>query len=358
MINKDRFNAVLGRMKQYGLKQILVTDDYSMLYLIGRMIHPLERAGALLIKDSGEVHAYMNNLFCFEPDPDMVMHYYADGENVYGMIADELEPGDVGFDKEWPAKHVIRVLMERDDINPVLGSDPVDMARAVKDEQEKEALRHAGKINDMTMEYALSQVGPDVTEAEMSDMIEKYFEANGGVQDIQFQLACYGANAAEPHHISDGTKVNEGDAVLLDIWCPINNYWCDMTRTVFYKCVSDEHREIYEIVKRAQQAAIDFVRPGVKMSDVDAVARGVITDAGYGEYFLTRTGHGVGLTVHEPPFAASDSEVIAEPGMCFSIEPGIYLKDDVGVRIEDLVIVTDDGCEVLTKYPKDLQVVG
>lgn len=165
-------------------------------------------------------------------------------------------------------------------------------------------------------------------------------------------------NAAEPHHGAvAGEMLHEGDAVLFDLWAPINNYWCDMTRTVFYKSVSEEHRKVYEIVKQAQQAAIDFVKPGVKMSDIDAVARKVISDAGYGEYFLTRTGHGVGMTVHEPPEASPSCDLVAEVGMCFSIEPGIYLKDNVGVRIEDLVIVTEDGCEVLTKYPKDLQVV-
>ena len=172
------------------------------------------------------------------------------------------------------------------------------------------------------------------------------------------QCVSYGATAADPHHFPDDTKLKDGDAVLLDLFSRKNYYWCDMTRTVFYKSVSAHHREVYEVVKTAQQAAIDFVKPGVVMKDIDAVARKVITDAGYGEYFITRTGHGVGMDLHELPFAAPDSEIIAEPGMCFSIEPGIYIPEDIGVRIEDLVLVTEDGCEVLTHYPKELQIIG
>lgn len=359
MMNKERFDRVIENMKKEGLTQILVADDPSIFYLVGIFVNPMERCGAILIKDSGEIHAFMNNLFCVEPIDGITMHYYADGENPYAMIAAELQPGKVGFDKNWDTKHTISVLQERDDIIPVLGSDCVDWCKAHKDEQEKELLRNAARVNDMAVEFAINHIDPSLDEKQLSDMIEEFFEANGAVQDMQLQYVCYGKNAAEPHHGAvAGETLKEGDAVLFDLWAPINNYWCDMTRTVFYKSVSEEHRKVYEIVKEAQQAAIDFVKPGVKMSDIDAVARKVISDAGYGDKFLTRTGHGVGMTVHEPPEASASCDLIAEPGMCFSIEPGIYLKDNVGVRIEDLVIVTEDGCEVLTKYPKDLQVVG
>ena len=359
MMNKQRFERVVENMKKTGLSQILVTDDPSIFYLTGRVVNPMERCGAILIKDSGEVHAFMNNLFCFEEMEGMIMHYYADGENPYALIAAELQPGKVGFDKNWTAKHTISVLQERDDLIPVLGSDCVDWCKSQKDEEERELLRQASRINDMAVEFGIKHIDPSLDEKQLSDMIEEFCEEHGAARDIQLQYVCYGKNAAEPHHGAvAGEMLKEGDAVLFDLWAPINNYWCDMTRTVFYKSVSEEHRKVYEIVKEAQQAAIDFVKPGVKMCDIDAVARKVITDAGYGDKFLTRTGHGVGMTVHEPPEASASCDLIAQPGMCFSIEPGIYLKDDVGVRIEDLVIVTEDGCEVLTKYPKDLQIVG
>ena len=359
LINKQRLERVIANMKECGLSQILVSDDPSIYYLTGRLINPFERAVALLIRDNGEVHAFMNELFCFEPVEGMKMHYYKDGQNVYAMIAAELAPGKVGFDKNWASKHTISVLQERRDLIPVIGSDPVDLAKSIKDEREKELLRAAGRVNDQAVAFGISQIAPGVTEKALSDSIEAFFEEHGAVQDIQFQLVCYGANAAEPHHVSDETsKLKEGDAVLFDLWAPIDKYWCDMTRTVFYKSVSDEHRKVYEIVRAAQQAGIDFVKPGVRMCDVDATVRKVIADAGYGDKFITRTGHGVGMTVHEAPEASPSCQLIAKPGMVFSIEPGIYISGDVGVRIEDLVMVTEDGCEVLTKYPKELMVVG
>ena len=158
--------------------------------------------------------------------------------------------------------------------------------------------------------------------------------------------------------MSDNTLPRPGDSVLIDLVCPINDYWCDMTRTVFYRQVSEQHRRVYEVVRHAQQAGIDFVRPGVRMSQIDAAVRQVIVDAGYGAAFITRTGHGIGLMVHEPPDVSISCDVVAQEGMVFSIEPGIYLPGDTGVRIEDLVLVTADGCEVLTHYPKELQIIS
>lgn len=359
MLHQERVDRVIQEMKREGLSQIIIADDPAVLWLTDRKVEPMERCGALLLKENGEIHAFMNRLFCFDPMEGMVMHYYSDGENPYQMIAAELSPGKVGFDKNWASKHTISVLMEREDLIPVLGSNPVDICKSIKDEAEKEALRHAAGINDRAVAYGIEHIHPDRDEKTLSDMIEQFFEDQGATKDIQLQYVCYGKNAAEPHHGAvAGEKLQEGDAVLFDLWAPINNYWCDMTRTVFYKRCSEEHAKIYETVKAAQQAAIDSVHPGVKMCEVDAAARKVITDAGYGEYFITRTGHGAGMTVHEPPEASPSCELIAKPGMCFSIEPGIYIPGDVGVRIEDLVIVTENGCEVLTKYPKELQIVG
>ncbi len=274
MMNKERLKRVITEMKKLGLKQILVSDDPSIFWLTGRIVNPMERCGAILIKDDGDVHAFMNNLFCFAPLDGVTMHYYADGENPYKLIADELVPGPVGFDKNWASKHTISILKERNDIIPEFGSEPIDICKSHKDESEREALRHAAKINDMAVEFGINHISPELDELTLSNMIEEFFEKHGAVQDIQLQYVCYGKNAAEPHHGAvAGEMLHEGDAVLFDLWAPINNYWCDMTRTVFYKSVSEEHRKVYEIVKQAQQAAIDFVKPGVKMSDIDAVAR-------------------------------------------------------------------------------------
>ena len=131
-----------------------------------------------------------------------------------------------------------------------------------------------------------------------------------------------------------------------------------MTRTVFYKTVSQKQRQVYELVRRANEAAEAAIRPGVPLGKLDEIARKVITEGGYGPCFTHRLGHGCGIDCHEPPDVSGVSQAVCRPGMVFSIEPGIYLPGEFGVRIEDLVMVTEDGCEVLNKYPKELQVIG
>lgn len=358
MLNHDRLRNVAANMRQRGLSQILVSDDDSIFYLLGCRANAQERCGVLLIREDAQIHAFMNELFCVPPVPGIIWHTYRDGEDVYDMIAAELYPGKVGFDKSWPSRHTISLLEKRRDIIPVLGSAPVDDARMRKDTKEQELLRDAGRINDLAIAYGISHIDAAVTEAELAGQIDAFFLAHGGKQVGQYQVVCYGANAAKPHHIPGNTFLRPGDAVLIDLVCPINGYWCDMTRTVFYRQVSEQHRRVYEIVRRAQQAGIDFARPGVRMSQIDAAVRQVIADAGYGDTFITRTGHGIGLMVHEPPDVSSSCDVTAQEGMVFSIEPGIYLPGDTGVRIEDLVLVTADGCEVLTHYPKELQIIS
>lgn len=356
-MNETRIRQVIENMKAEGLSQIIVSDDDALVYLLGKTPAAEERLGALFIKDDGSLDMFVNSICCFEAPAGVTLHPHQDGEDVLGALVNHADSGSLGIDKNWRAKWLVELLERRPDIKAVHGSGPVDKARACKDEDEKELLRKAGELDDKMVAFAISQVGKGMTEAQLAKAIEDQFVKAGAGPMPECQLAIYGANCAEPHHDPDHTQIKEGDAVIFDLFAPLNGYWCDMTRTVFYKKVSDEHRKVYETVKRAQQAAIDAVAPGVRLSDIDKVARDIITEAGYGEYFITRTGHGCGLTVHEAPECSRTSTDVCQVGMCFSIEPGIYIKGDVGVRIEDLVIVTEDGCEVLTKYTKELQII-
>lgn len=357
MLRQDRVNAVLENMTLCGLQQVIVSDPGAMQYLLEQQVDAMERCGVLLLRQDGQLHAFMNRLFCFAPVAGVTLHQYRDGQDVYAMLAEALLPGAVGIDRTWPSGHALALAARRGDIRLVPGSEPVDMAMARKEPREQQLLLAAGAVNDRAIEYGIRHIDPAYSEVQLAQLIDDFFIASGGTQVGQYQVVCYGANAAQPHHVPDGTPLRPGDAVLLDLVCPINGYWCDMTRTVFYRQVSDAHRRVYETVRRAQQAGIDFVRPGVRMCDIDRAVRRVIEEAGYGDAFITRTGHGIGTHVHEPPQVSSDCQVIAQPGMVFSIEPGIYLPDDVGVRIEDLVLVTETGCQVLTHYPKELQII-
>ena len=162
---------------------------------------------------------------------------------------------------------------------------------------------------------------------------------------------------ADPHHEMNESKVKKGDSIVIDIGCKMNSYCSDMTRTVFYKTVSDHSLEVYNIVKEANKRGIDKVKAGVRFCDIDAAARDYITEKGYGKYFTHRLGHSIGIEVHDFGDVSASNTDKVQIGQIFSIEPGIYLPGDVGVRIEDLVIVTKDGCEVLNHYTKDLIIV-
>ena len=356
-MNKQRLQRVLDNMEAQGLDQILVTSTASVFYLTGYWIEPHERMLALYIDKNGRTALYGNEIFGVEATADLPVIPHADSADPVADLAAALAPGRLGVDKFWPSKFLIGVMEHRPDIRPVLGSGPIDAARRYKDEAERDALRRASKINDIVVETAIGALADGAVEAELAALVNRTYLQNGADVSDGPQLVCFGANAADPHHAPGHDTVKSGDCVVFDIFTPIRRYWCDMTRTVFYKSASEEQRTVYETVRRANEAAIAVVKPGVAFKEIDLAARKVIEDAGYGEYFTHRTGHSIGMKEHEQPPVSSECEVIAKPGMIFSIEPGIYLPGKFGVRVEDLVLVTEDGCEVLNKYPKDLIVV-
>ena len=352
-----RIKRVTDVMKGAGLDQIIVTSTTSLYYLTGLWVEPFERMSALLVKADGSVHYYGNEIFGVVPAAELPVTTHKDGDDPTAQLSAALEPGAVGIDKFWYSKFLIGLMGHRPDVTPVEGSFAVDECRRVKDEAEKKAMRRSSKINDQVVAAAILALHDGVKENEMTALVNREFLARGA--DCEgTQMACFGVNGADPHHMADSSMLQPGDSVTFDIFTPISRYWCDMTRTVFWKKVSDRQREVYELVRRANEAAEAAVKPGVRLSELDGIARGIITEGGYGPYFTHRLGHGCGIDCHEPPDVSGASEAVCEPGMVFSIEPGIYLPGEFGVRIEDLVLVTQDGCEVLNQYPKDLMVVG
>ena len=196
-----------------------------------------------------------------------------------------------------------------------------------------------------------------VTEQEVADQMLGIYLSLGADGYSFPPLVAFGANAADPHHAPDDTAVKPGDCVLFDVGCIKDGYCSDMTRTFYFKTVSEEHRKVYETTRAANEAAISKIRPGVPLRNLDAAARNLITEAGWGPNFNHRLGHFIGLSEHEFGDVSSANNWEAKPGMIFSIEPGIYLTGDTGVRVEDLVLVTEDGVEVLNHYPKNLQII-
>ena len=234
--------------------------------------------------------------------------------------------------------------------------DCIMKLRMYKDEKEIETMQFAAKIVDEAITYVSDKIKPGMTEKELWMMLYTFMSKYPGFNtDEVIILALGGANSANPHGVSGDYVFQEGDIVLMDFCAYYNFYWSDITRCVFIGNVKPKLGEIYDIVKKANLAAIAKVKPGVKAREIDKAARDVITEAGYGEFFLHRTGHGLGLSVHEEPFITSVNDIILEEGMTFTIEPGIYLEGIGGVRLEDDILVTKDGCRILTSTSKNIE---
>jgi D-alanyl-D-alanine dipeptidase len=179
-----------------------------------------------------------------------------------------------------------------------------------------------------------------------------------GHESVDFTLVGSGPNGANPHHDAGERVIAHGDTVVLDFGGFVDGYGSDTTRTVHVGEPTDEHLRVYEVVRAAQDAAVAAVRPGVACQDVDRAARAHIEAAGYGHLFTHRTGHGIGVATHEPPYIAEGETQPLEPGMCFSVEPGIYVPGEFGVRIEDIVAVTGEGARRLNTTTHEMQVVA
>ena len=231
-----------------------------------------------------------------------------------------------------------------------LASEALADLRIRKDETELAALREAAGIADTVVEE-LRELGADVvgrTEAELADWIDDRLTAHGGTEPAFETIVAAGENGAKPHHHPGDTAIRTGEPVVVDFGTRVDGYPSDQTRTLAFGGTPPEtYRRAHEVVREAQAAAVDAVDPGVPAATVDRAARDVIAEAGYGDAFIHRTGHGVGLDVHEEPYLVAGNDRELEPGMVFSVEPGVYLDGEFGCRIEDLVVVTADGVERL-----------
>ena len=226
--------------------------------------------------------------------------------------------------------------------------------RQIKTPEEIELLRQAERIGDLAFEDILHVLKPGMTELEVAAEIE-YSMKRHGAEGLSFDtIAASGVNSSMPHAIPSEKKLEMGDFLTMDFGCKYKGYCSDMTRTVCIGKASDEQKKIYNIVLSAQLRVLEELRPGMQCKDVDAIARDYIKVQGYGQYFGHGLGHGVGLYIHESPaFNTRDTSVV-KPGMIETDEPGIYLSGKFGVRIEDMILITEEGCESLAKSPKEL----
>ena len=355
---EERTAKVLKNMEEKGLEQMLVSDPPSIYYLTGKWILPNERLLALYLNKNGNHKLFVNKLFTVDGDIGIEKVWFSDTDPGCEIIAGYTDHDKLlGIDKKMAARFLLELMELGAGSGFKNASECVDKARRVKDEEETEKMILAAKLNDQAMERFKGLIREGVTELQVAAEMNAIYKELGTEGPSFGPLVSFGANAAIGHHKPDHTVLKPGDCVLFDVGCKKNSYCSDMTRTFFYKSVSEKGREVYEIVKKANLAAQADMKPGMRFCDIDKVARDIITEAGYGPNFTHRLGHCIGIEVHDAGDVSSINTDVVEEGMIFSCEPGIYLPGELGVRIEDLMLMTKDGAVSLNHVSKELEVI-
>ncbi|HEX5143621.1 MAG TPA: Xaa-Pro peptidase family protein [Mycobacterium sp.] len=360
----ERLRAAAAATADAGLAGLVITPGYDLRYLVGSRAETFERLTALVIPISGPATVVVPRLELAALresaviDLGLSLRPWVDGENPYALVQEALGGGTVAtaVTESMPALHLLP-LAEILGVVPVLATDVLRSLRMIKDPAEIDALRKAGAAIDRVHARVPEFLVPGRTEAEVAADINKAIVAEGH-SSAAFIIVGSGPHGADPHHEVSDRELQAGDIVVVDIGGPYEpGYNSDSTRTYSIGEPSAEVAQQYSILQQAQRVAVDAVRPGVTAEQVDAAARDVLADAGLGEYFVHRTGHGIGLSVHEEPYIVAGNDLPLRPGMAFSVEPGIYFPGKWGARIEDIVIVTEDGAEPVNHRPHELIVV-
>lgn len=357
----QRINLVLKEMADRGIDHLIISDPSSIEYLIDYRNQPGERMYVLLLTLDGNHTLFLNNLFYLDHELDLNVVWYSDTDDYVGLLASYLtEANCIGVDKFWSAKFLLPLMsLTNDETCFELGSICVDYIRMKKDEQEQAIMKEASRLNDLAIDQVIALCAKgNLSEREVTKRVAGIHQSLGCTGNSFAPIIAYGKNGADNHHDGDDTLLKPGDSIVIDMGGLYQGYCSDMTRTVFYKEVSEEQERVYNLVRQANEAAEAMIKPGVRLCDIDKTARDIIAQGGFVAEFNHRLGHFIGRDVHEYGDVSANFDMEVEEGMIFSIEPGVYIQGDFGVRIEDLVLVTKDGCEVLNSYTKDLLVIG
>ena len=357
-LNQARVNRLQQILGEAGIDAYFACTPVSMGYLTGFFENPHERLTLIAFRPDGppamiapglsETHAKHTEIGD--------LRVWKDGQDpseVFAGLASDwgLKTAVIGVDDEMPASFLL----------PMQAALPAALFRSacaqvaqlikVKDAEELAAMRNAAKIADYAFSEVIGARCSGKTEREIAGTLYSAMRDRGG--SPTFCIVGTGANGAEPHHVTSDAKITAGDVVVMDWGCELNRYQSDITRTIACGNPDEEARKVYRMVYKAHMAARATIRPGVPAEDIDLAAREVIEEAGYGDYFIHRTGHGIGMSGHEPPHIVQGNEEPVVVGQCFSIEPGIYLPGRFGVRIENIVAVTEDGHESFNEEPAE-----
>jgi Xaa-Pro aminopeptidase len=357
-----RMARVVNDAVKADLAGVIITPGPDLAWLTGYQPHITERLTMLVLSPDREPTLVVPRLERGDAEesaaaPLMSFVDWMDGSDPYEAASTLFRPdGEFGIsDYAW-AMHMIRLQQAMPDVSYRSLSDCLPMLRAVKDAGELARLAAAGAAADAAYRDIIGVRFAGRRETDVAADLAALLREHGHEQ-VDFTIVGSGPNGANPHHEAGDRLIQPGDTVVLDFGGLRFGYGSDTTRTVSVGEPGPQVRAVHEIVRQAQEAAVNAVRPRVTCQDIDQVARKVITDAGYGDNFIHRTGHGIGVTTHEPPYIVMGEAQPLVPGMCFSVEPGIYFAEQFGVRIEDIVTVTSNGVQRLNNTSRALQTV-
>ena len=376
----QRLAAAARATAEAGLAGLVITPGYDLRYLVGSRAQTFERLTALVVPAAGDPTMIVPRLELAAMKESAVgelgiaLRDWVDGDDPYALVAAALggssvagksaplavagksAPLAVAVTDSMPALHLLP-MAETLGVVPVLATDVLRTLRMIKDAAEVEALRKAGEAIDRVHARVPEFLVPGRTEADVAADIAEAIVAEGH-SEVAFIIVGSGPHGADPHHECSDRELRSGDIVVVDIGGPYEpGYNSDSTRTYSIGEPGPDIARRYAVLQRAQRAAVDAVRPGVTAEQIDAVARDVLAAEGMGEAFVHRTGHGIGLSVHEEPYIVAGNRLELQEGMAFSVEPGIYFPGEWGARIEDIVIVTADGAQSVNNRPHELVVV-
>ncbi len=360
-----RIDALRRHMRDAGIELTAIAPTDTIRYLLG--FSPLgdERACMLLVGAAGAAMTMPSlnaeQAAALAPELELVRWDDDAGSEAalratlqrVGAASDRLI--EVAVDPEMRADHLLALQDALPAARTVTATIVIAPLREAKDESELAVLQRASDVADRAIEAALDACGRTVSELTVAEAIDRTFRAAGS--EPEFAIVGGGPHGAFPHHESGSRPLRDGDAVVIDVGGILDGYHSDITRMAFIGEPTERYRAVHAVVEAAVVAAMAATRPGATCDAVDGAARRVIEDAGYGAFFVHRTGHGLGLSGHEPPWIMRGNEAPLTPGMVHSIEPGIYLPGELGVRLEEIVHVTESGCERFSALPREVHVV-
>jgi len=357
----QRVDALRAAMAEEAVDLLAVAPSDNLRYALGFSPFADERACLLLVSEQGLAFVVpaLNADQAAAAAPGLPAFRWQDEEGPLDALRDALASvnGDaskrVAVDPEMRADVLLTLQSFVAGADYRSAADLVGGLRAVKSDDELARLTASARTADAAMTAALAACKPGVSELEVAEAAAAAFR-EAGAQEVMFTIVGAGANGAFPHHHTSRRVLEEGDAVVVDIGGRLDGYASDITRMAFVGEPPDRYREVHAVVDAAVTAATAAAKPGVRGRDVDCAARAVIEEAGYGEFFVHRTGHGLGLSAHEAPWITSTSEDVLRERTVFSIEPGIYLPREFGVRLEEIVHLTSEGCARFSELPRDV----